>query len=87
MSGGFIVLLNDTAVLAKVTASSLDNIVAGAMKASPGATNVVINDIAVTLQYVAGLDPSREPPIIQKVARTLLIGKFVIISPLALLLV
>lgn len=86
MSGGLIALLDDIATLAKATASSLDDIAAGATKASSKAVGVVIDDTAVTPQYVAGLDPSRELPIIQKIARASLINKLAIILPLALLL-
>ena len=86
MSGGLIALLDDIATLAKATASSLDDIAAGATKASSKAVGVVIDDTAVTPQYVAGLDPSRELPIIKKIARASLINKLAIILPLALLL-
>lgn len=86
MAGGLIALLDDIATLAKATASSLDDIAAGAAKASSKAVGVVIDDTAVTPQYVAGLDPSRELPIIKKIARGSLINKLAIILPVALLL-
>lgn len=86
MSGGLIALLDDIATLAKATASSLDDIAAGATKASSKAVGVVIDDTAVTPQYVAGLDPSRELPIIKKIARASLINKLLVILPVALLL-
>lgn len=86
MSGGLIALLDDIATLAKATASSLDDIAAGAAKASSKAVGVVIDDTAVTPQYVAGLDPSRELPIIKRIARASLINKLAIILPIALLL-
>ena len=47
---------------------------------------VVIDDTAVTPQYVAGLSPDRELPIIGKIARGSLINKLFIILPIALLL-
>ncbi len=86
MAGGLIALLDDIATLAKATAASLDDIAAGAAKASSKAVGVVIDDTAVTPQYVAGLDPSRELPIIKKIARGSLINKLAIILPVALLL-
>ncbi len=86
MAGGLIALLDDIAALAKATASSLDDIAAGAAKASSKAVGVVIDDTAVTPQYVSGLDPSRELPVIKKIARASLINKLAIILPLALFL-
>ena len=86
MSGGLVALLDDIATLAKVTASSIDDVAAGAVKASSKAVGVVIDDTAVTPQYVAGLSPSRELPIIAKIARGSLINKLFIILPIALLL-
>ena len=86
MAGGLIALLDDIATLAKATASSLDDIEAGAAKASSKAVGVVIDDTAVTPQYVSGLDPSRELPIIKRIARGSLINKLAIILPAALLL-
>ena len=47
---------------------------------------VVIDVTAVTPQYVSGLSPSRELPIIGKIARGSLINKLFIILPIALLL-
>ena len=86
MSGGLVALLDDIATLAKVTASSIDDVAANAVKASSKAVGVVIDDTAVTPQYVAGLSPERELPIIGKIARGSLINKLFIILPIALLL-
>ena len=86
MSGGLVALLDDIATLAKVTASSVDDVAANAVKASSKAVGVVIDDTAVTPQYVAGLSPDRELPIIGKIARGSLINKLFIILPIALLL-
>lgn len=86
MSGGLVALLDDIATLAKVTASSVDDVAAGAVKVSSKAVGVVIDDTAVTPQYVAGLNPKRELPIIAKIARGSLINKLLIILPIALLL-
>ena len=86
MSGGLVALLDDIATLAKVTASSIDDVAANAVKASSKAVGVVIDDTAVTPQYVSGLSPSRELPIIGRIARGSLINKLFIILPIALLL-
>ena len=86
MSGGLVALLDDIATLAKATASSIDDVAAGAVKASSKAVGVVIDDTAVTPQYVSGLSPARELPIIGKIARGSLINKLFIILPVALLL-
>jgi hypothetical protein len=86
MPSGLVALLDDIATLAKATASSLDDIAAGAVKASSKAVGVVIDDTTVTPQYVSGLSPARELPIIGKIARGSLINKLFIILPIALLL-
>lgn len=86
MSGGLVALLDDIATLAKVTASSIDGVAASAVKASAKAVGVVIDDTAVTPQYVSGLSPARELPIIGKIARGSLINKLFIILPIALAL-
>ena len=86
MSGGLVALLDDIATLAKVTASSIDDVAAGAVKASSKAVGVVIDDTAVTPQYVSGLSPARELPIIGKITRGSLINKLFIILPIALVL-
>ena len=86
MSGGLVALLDDIATLAKATASSIDDVASSAVKASSKAVGVVIDDTAVTPQYVSGLSPARELPIIGKIARGSLINKLFIILPVALLL-
>ena len=86
MSGGLVALLDDIATLAKVTASSIDDVATGAVKASSKAVGVVIDDTPVTPLYVSSLIPARELPIIGKIARGSLINKLFIILPIALLL-
>lgn len=86
MSGGLVALLDDIATLAKATASSIDDVASSAVKASAKAVGVVIDDTAVTPQYVSGLSPKRELPIIGKIAKASLINKLVVILPIALLL-
>lgn len=86
MAGGLIALLDDIATMAKLAASSLDDVAAGAAKASAKAVGVVIDDTAVTPQYVRGLSPARELPIIGRIARGSLINKLLVILPAAFLL-
>ncbi|WP_341827537.1 DUF808 family protein [Trueperella pyogenes] len=67
MATGFLALLDDIAALARIAAASLDDIAAGTAKASTKAIGVVIDDTAVTPQYVDGLTPARELPIIKRI--------------------
>ncbi|MCO4261525.1 DUF808 domain-containing protein [Pseudarthrobacter sp. MDT3-26] len=86
MSGGLVALLDDVAALARIAAASVDDVAAGAAKAGVKAAGVVIDDAAVTPQYVSGADPSRELPMIKKIFWGSLRNKLLIILP-ALLLV
>ena len=86
MATGLIALLDDIAALARVAAASLDDIAAGAAKAGSKAVGVVIDDTAVTPQYVDGLKPSRELPIIKRIFVGSLRNKLLFIVPVALLL-
>ena len=79
MAGGLAALLDDIAVLAKMAAASTDDVAAAAGRASVKAAGVVVDDTAVTPQYVQGVDPSRELPIIQKIALGSLGNKAIII--------
>ncbi|TDN90791.1 DUF808 domain-containing protein [Microbacterium sp. BK668] len=64
----------------------VDDILTAAVKASAKTAGVVIDDAAVTPQYVQGVTPARELPIVGAIALGSLVNKFVIIIPLALLL-
>ncbi|MBO9039528.1 DUF808 domain-containing protein [Curtobacterium flaccumfaciens] len=64
----------------------VDDILSAALKASAKTAGVVIDDAAVTPQYVQGLEPARELPVVGRIALGSLFNKFVIIIPLALLL-
>ncbi|GAA1776675.1 DUF808 domain-containing protein [Leucobacter iarius] len=64
----------------------VDDILTTAMKASAKAAGVVIDDAAVTPQYVQGLTPARELPVVGRIALGSLGNKFLIIIPAALLL-
>ena len=86
MSGGLAALLDDIAALARLAAASVDDVAAAAGRASVKAAGVVVDDTAVTPQYVAGVDPKRELPIIKKIALGSLRNKLLIILPAILLL-
>jgi uncharacterized protein len=86
LAGGLVALLDDVAVLARAAAASVDDIGAAAAKASAKAAGVVVDDTAVTPQYVHGLAAERELPIIRKIAVGSLRNKLLIILPAILLL-
>ncbi|RBY86548.1 DUF808 domain-containing protein [Blastococcus sp. TF02A-30] len=86
MAGGLVALLDDVAVLAKAAAASLDDIGAAAGRASVKAAGVVVDDTAVTPQYVHGLNAERELPIIRRIALGSLRNKLLLILPAILLL-
>lgn len=81
----FFVFLDDIAVLAKAAASSVDDIAAGAGKAASKSAAVVIDDAAVTPQYVQGISPARELPIVAAIAKRSLINKGIIIAAIMIL--
>ena len=86
MAGGLVALLDDVAVLARAAAASVDDIGVGAARASVKAAGVVVDDAAVTPQYVRGLAAQRELPIIRRIAVGSLRNKLLIILPAILLL-
>jgi predicted DNA repair protein MutK len=86
MSAGLFALLDDVAVLARLAAASIDDIGAAAGRATVKAAGVVVDDTAVTPQYVHGLAAERELPIIRRIAIGSLRNKLLFILPAALLL-
>lgn len=86
MAGGLVALLDDVSVLVRTAAASIDDVGAAAAKAGAKAAGVVIDDAAVTPQYVRGLAARRELPIIKRIALGSLRNKFLIILPAVLLL-
>ncbi|MGK2910722.1 MAG: DUF808 domain-containing protein [Sphingobium sp.] len=86
MPSGLIALLDDVAGIARLAASSLDDVAAAAGKAGTKAAGVVIDDAAVTPRYVVGLTPDRELPIIWKIALGSLRNKILFLLPAALLI-
>lgn len=78
MSAGLFGLLDDVAALARLTAA--------AGRATAKAAGVVIDDTAVTPQYVHGIAAERELPIIKRIAIGSLRNKLLLVLPAAMLL-
>src|SRR3712207_70670 len=86
MSAGLAALLDDVAAIARVAAASVDDVAAGASRASVKAAGVIVDDAAVTPRYVQGFRPERELPVIKRIAVGSLRNKLLFILPAALLL-
>ena len=86
MAGGLIALIDDVALIARSAASSVDDVAALAGKTSMKSVGVVVDDAAVTPQYVEGIKPQRELPMIWRITKGSLINKLVIILPIAMIL-
>jgi uncharacterized protein len=86
MAGGLFALLDDVAALARIAAASVDDVGAAAGRASAKAAGVVVDDTAVTPQFLEGSAAERELPIIKKIAIGSLRNKLLFILPAALLL-
>ncbi|MGN0065542.1 MAG: DUF808 domain-containing protein [Nocardioides sp.] len=86
MAGGLFALLDDIAVFARLAAASVDDVGAAAAKASAKAAGVVVDDTAVTPQYLVGTAAARELPVIKQIAIGSLRNKLLFILPAALLL-
>lgn len=83
---GLLALLDDVAAIAKVAATSLDDVIAQAGKAGTKAAGAVIDDAAVTPKYVHGFDASRELPIVGRIAYGSIKNKLMFLLPAALAL-
>jgi predicted DNA repair protein MutK len=81
---GLLALLDDVAAIAKVAATSVDDVAMAAAEAGSKTAGVVIDDAAVTPKYLTGFKPARELPIIWKIARGSLVNKLVILLPVAM---
>ena len=68
MSVGLLGLLDDVTALAKVAAASIDDVAGQATKAGLKAAGAVIDDTAVTPNYVTGFTADRELPIVARIA-------------------
>ncbi|WP_183095290.1 DUF808 domain-containing protein [Nocardioides stalactiti] len=86
MSAGLFGLLDDVAAIARLAAASVDDVGAAAGRATAKAAGVVIDDTAVTPQYVHGLAADRELPIVKRIAIGSIRNKLFLILPVALLL-
>jgi predicted DNA repair protein MutK len=86
MPGGLVALLDDVAVIARAAAASIDDVGIAAGRAGAKAAGVVIDDAAVTPNYVTGFTPDRELPIIAKITKGSLKNKLLILLPAALIL-
>lgn len=86
MASGLAGLLDDVAALAKLAASSIDDVGAAAGRASAKAAGLAVDDTAVTPAYVHGLAADRELPIIRRIATGSVRNKLLFILPAALLL-
>jgi len=86
MAGGLLALLDDVALIARQAAASIDDVAGMTAKTSSKAAGVVIDDAAVTPQYVDGVTPARELPMIWRITKGSLRNKLVFILPVALLL-
>ncbi|KAA1248464.1 DUF808 domain-containing protein [Mycobacterium simiae] len=86
MSAGLFGLLDDVAALARLAAASIDDIGSAAGRATAKAAGVVVDDTAVTPQYVHGITAERELPIIKRIAIGSLRNKLLLILPIAMLL-
>lgn len=86
MPSGLIALLDDVAGIARLAATSLDDVAAASSRAGVKAAGVVIDDAAVTPNYVMGLSPERELPIIWRIAKGSIRNKLLFLLPAALLI-
>ncbi len=86
MSTGLLALLDDVVALARAAAVQVDDIATMSAKAATKSMGVVIDDAAVTPRYAVGVDPSRELPIIWRIAKGSLRNKLMILLPGALVL-
>lgn len=83
---GLVALLDDVAALARLAAASVDDVAAGAGRATLKAAGVVVDDAAVTPQYMAGAAANRELPMIWRIIKGSLRNKLVFILPALLLI-
>jgi predicted DNA repair protein MutK len=86
VSAGLAALLDDVAALARAASASVDDVAAGASRASVKAAGVIVDDAAVTPRYVHGFQPERELPMIKRIAVGSLRNKLLLILPAALVL-
>ena len=83
---GLMALLDDVAALAKLAATSVDDVAGQAAKAGSKAAGAVIDDAAVTPKYMQGFSPARELPMVWRIARASLFNKLIFLLPAGLAL-
>lgn len=83
---GLLALLDDIAAIAKLAATSVDDVMGQAVKAGAKASGAVIDDAAVTPKYIHGFEPARELPIVWQITKGSLRNKLLILLPAALVL-
>lgn len=81
MASGFFALLDDVATFARLAATSVDDVGAAAGKTVVKTAGVVIDDTAVTPQYVQGISAERELPVVKRIAWGSLRNKLLLILP------
>src|SRR3954453_15138648 len=86
MSAGLAALRDDVAAISRVAAASLDDVAAGASRASVKAAGVIVDDTAVTPRYVQGFLTERELTMIKRTAVGSLPNKILLLLPVALAL-
>src|ERR1700754_1028065 len=86
MSGGLAALLDDVAVLARAAAASVDDVAAGASRASVKPAGGIADAAAAPPRSVQGFRPERELPMIKRIAVGSLRNKLLLILPAALVL-
>jgi hypothetical protein len=86
MSVGLIALLDEVSALAKAAAASFDDLASQSATVALKSGGIIIDDAAVTPMYVVGFSPSRELPIIGKIALGSLKSKLLCLLPAAVLL-
>jgi len=86
MSVGLLALLDDVAGLAKIAAASVDDVAGQAARAGVKAAGAVIDDAAVTPNYVHGFAADREIAIVAKITWGSIRNKLIFLLPAALLL-
>lgn len=79
---GLLALLDDVAAIAKAAAASVDDIAANATRAGAKTLGVIIDDTAVTPNYVVGITAARELPMIGRIAMGSLRNKAFLIPAL-----
>ena len=83
---GLLALLDDVAAIAKIAATSVDDVLAQAAKAGAKAAGAAIDDAAVTPKFVHGFEADRELPIVWRIARGSVRNKLLVLLPAAMLL-